>query len=156
MQIPAHLREFWLAFGRSFGATSDPPLEDVFAFGDDPALANHLADLVLAGRKRATAGALWSYKAEGLEPPTPGALSIITRWDGTPACVIEAVDVQVVPFNLVSAEFAAAEGDGDGSLAQWRSTHQAFFERECRAADRQFDEQMPVVCVCFRVVYRSS
>ena len=36
-----------------------------WAFGDNPALADELLALVLAGKKTATCGALWQYEDEG-------------------------------------------------------------------------------------------
>nr|MCU0775969.1 ASCH domain-containing protein [Ideonella sp.] len=127
---------------------------DAFYFGDSEALANELAALVLQGTKRATAAARWAYEAEGERLPRPGDLSIVTDWSGRPLCVIEVRSVEVVPFERVTAAFAAAEGEGDGSLAWWREAHRAFFSRECVAAGRVFDESMPVVCIGFEVVYQ--
>ena len=46
-------------------------------------------------------------------------------------CIIETVQVDVMPFEQVSAEFAAIEGEGDGSLAYWRQAHLEYFTREC-------------------------
>ena len=40
-----------------------------------------------------------------------GRLEIITAFDGTPRCVIETQQVDVVPFDQVSGEFAATEGE---------------------------------------------
>jgi uncharacterized protein YhfF len=54
-----------------------------------------------------------------------------------------------VPFKQVSAEFAAREGEGDGSLQSWRESHWDFFSRECRRLGRAPNEAMPVVCTSF-------
>jgi uncharacterized protein YhfF len=54
----------------------------------------------------------------------------------------------------VSAEFAAAEGEGDGSLAYWRESHSAYFTRECEAAGRVFDESLLIACEKFEVLYQ--
>lgn len=43
---------------------------------DNEASANELADLVLAGVKRATVGLLWSFESAGGSPPKPGDLSV--------------------------------------------------------------------------------
>jgi uncharacterized protein YhfF len=59
----------------------------------------------------------------------------------------------VLPFDDVTAEFAAIEGEGDGSLAYWREAHIDFFTRECQRLGRTFDLRMPVVCEQFRVVH---
>jgi uncharacterized protein YhfF len=64
--------------------------------------------------------------------------------------------VDVVPFADVDAEFAAIEGEGDGSLEYWRRAHEAFFGRECKRIGRAPEPRMPVVCERFEVVYRQA
>jgi len=49
----------------------------------------------------------------------------------------------------VDAAFAHDEGEGDRSLAFWRSAHRAYFTRL-----GQFAEDMPLCCERFRVVQR--
>ena len=71
---------------------------------------------------------------------------------GRPACVIETVVVEIVPFEDVSAEFAA--GEGEASLESWRRAHWAYFGRECARLGREPTPTMPVVCERFKVVYR--
>jgi uncharacterized protein YhfF len=70
-----------------------------------------------------------------------------------PLCVIETLAVDFVPFSQVSADFAAAEGEGDGSLAFWRDAHAAYFSRDGARAGRPFDPYTPVVCDRFRLRY---
>ena len=53
----------------------------------------------------------------------------------------------------LSAEFAAVEGEGDGSLAFWRQAHTAYFTRQCERAGRTFSGGMAVTYVRFRVVW---
>jgi hypothetical protein len=40
--------------------------------------------------------------------------------------------VATVPFEEVSEEFAAIEGEGDGSLRYWREVHWTYFGRVCK------------------------
>ncbi len=158
MPIPAQCHDFWTAFRSAVGAADKERLDErfyeAFYFGDSQALADELAALVLQGTKRGTAGSVWSFEAEGKRLPRPGDLSIVTNWAGQPLCVIETLSVDVRPFNEVSAEFAAIEGEGDGSLAYWQQEHRAYYSRECERAGRTFDERMPVACECFRVVHQ--
>jgi uncharacterized protein YhfF len=93
---------------------------------------------------------------EGNELPHPGDLSVVTNWAGQPLCVVETESVNVVPFNEVTAEFAATEGEGDGSLSFWQEAHRQYFTRESARAGRKFAETMLIVCVCFRVVCKSA
>lgn len=153
MPVPEALRSFWNAFARAQGRVDESRFYEAFAFGDSPALADELAALVLQGTKRATAGALWAYQAEAKPLPRPGDLSIVTSGAGAPLCVIETLAVEMLPFDQVSADFAATEGEGDGSLAFWRDAHTAFFSRECAQAGRVFQPDMAVVCERFRMLY---
>lgn len=57
-----------------------------------------------------------------------------------------------MPYNEVTAEYAAIEGEGDGSLEYWRSAHWAFFSRECKRIGREPVETMPVVCSVFELL----
>jgi uncharacterized protein YhfF len=122
-------------------------------FCDNQRDADELAQLVLAGAKRATAGALWAYELEGEPVPTVGDFSVITYWDGRACCVIRTTAVEVVAFESVSEEFATAEGEGDGSLAYWRDAHLAAFGREFAGTERSVTPDMPVVCERFEVVF---
>jgi uncharacterized protein YhfF len=156
MPVPAHLSAFWAEFAEATGAANEARFCEAFFFGDSEVMATELAELVVNGTKRATAAALWSYEEEGQGLPQPGDLSVVTDWEGRPLCVIRTQSVEVVPFGEVTPEFAATEGEGDGSLAFWRRAHIEFFSRECAAAGREFSESMQVVCERFAVVYRPT
>jgi uncharacterized protein YhfF len=112
--------------------------------------ADKLADLVIAGVKRATASLALCYEEDGEELPKPGDISIILRWSGEPAAVIETTKVELVPYRDVSAAFAAEEGEGDGSLEYWRSVHEPFFTTDCGEYGVTFSPDLPVVCESFR------
>ena len=156
MNIPAHHLAFWQAFAGTQAVDPTPRFLEAFYFDDNEPSADELAVLVLQGRKCATAGLLWAYESEAKPLAKAGDLSIVTNFRGEPLCVIETQRVDTVPFNEVSAEFAATEGEGDGSLAYWRRAHDAFFGRECQRLGREPAADMPVVCERFQVVYRSG
>jgi len=156
MNIPSSIATFWDAFCAESGEDCSTRFLEAFHFDDNETDANALADLVLAGVKRATASLVWSFENAGRTTPTPGALSVVTYWDRKPACVIETLEVEVLPFEQVSAEFAASEGEGDGSLAYWRRVHWAYFGRECARVGREPSQVMPVACERFSVIYRAD
>ncbi|MBB3178619.1 ASCH domain-containing protein [Variovorax sp. Sphag1AA] len=147
---------FFGAFCADAGEDCSARFFEAFHFDDNERDANALADLVLAGVKRGTASLVWSFESANRPLPAPGALSVVTYWDGTPACVIETQEVKVLPFEQVDAGFAAIEGEGDGSLAYWRQAHWAYFGRECARLGRQPSQTMPVACERFGVVYRAG
>lgn len=125
-----------------------------FYFADTKQSADQLAELVLSGTKRATAALVWSLEAENKSPPKPGDLSVMTNWDGDPLCIIETKTVQATAFEDVTQEFAAIEGEGDGSLCCWKEAHWAYFCRECVRIKRTPSLRMIVNCEQFEVVYR--
>lgn len=153
MTIPAHVLSMWSAYSLEQGGIQDDRFYEAFGFGDSPSMADELGQLVLAGTKRATAGSVWSYESSGKGVPKPGDLSVVTDSNDIPLCIIETVQVDIVPFSAVTEEFAATEGEGDGSLAYWREAHFAYFSRECESAGRAFNDDMLLACERFRVVY---
>lgn len=153
MTIPSHVLTMWSAFSLEEGGVKDERFYEAFGFGDSPSMADELGQLVLAGIKRATAGSVWSYESTGKGVPKPGDLSVVTDSNDTPLCIIETVQVDIMPFSAVSEEFAATEGEGDGSLDYWRKAHFEYFTRECERSGRSFNHEMLLACERFRVVY---
>jgi len=124
----------------------------VDGYGDSPELSASLLELIRAGQKRAGTSLLWMYEAENEALPEIGQVEIVVDHRNEPALVTRITQVQVVPYCEVTAEYAAIEGEGDGSLEYWRRAHWAFFSRECRRMGREPAESMPVVCSVFEVL----
>jgi histidinol-phosphate aminotransferase len=125
---------------------------DVWSFGATSEQADELLGLVLSGVKTGTASSLWDCEHDDEPPPHPGDLSIVLDGRDLPRVLIRTTDVGVVPFGEVTAEHAAAEGEGDLSLAYWRQVHQRFWELHS-TDPRRFAPDMPVVCERFEVVW---
>jgi uncharacterized protein YhfF len=113
-----------------------------FAFGDSPRLADELLELVLTGVKTATCST-----EDEPNISKPGERWIVRDGSGTPRCVIETVEVSFRRYLEVDAAFAHDEGEGDRSLAYWRSAHRRYFTRLGR-----FSEDMMLMCERFRLV----
>jgi uncharacterized protein YhfF len=144
------VRKFWAEFCAQTGVALDHR-HDAFAFGDTPAMADELAELVLHGPKRATAGLLADYEGEPL--PEVGAYSIVLSGDGQPVCVIRTTDLQITMFRDVDAAFAWDEGEGDRSLDYWRAAHIGCFARMCAPRGATFTDDLATVCERFEVVW---
>ena len=112
---------------------------------------NHLLDLVLAGRKRATSSSLLSYRMEGEEIPKAGDLSVITDWDGVPRCVVMTTAVRVMRYGDITFDIAKLEGEDD-SLESWRRNHERFFREEGKELGYTFSEDLKVVFEEFEVI----
>ncbi len=152
---PVKIEAFW----QDFLATLPPDAAAHTApytaepFGDNPALADELLALVLAGAKTATCSALWEWEAKGKTPTAVGAFWIVLDGRGEPRCVVETVEVTMRRFDAVDADFAYAEGEDDRTLASWRAGHERFFTRTLAAIGKVFTPEMPLVCERFRLVY---
>ncbi len=123
----------------------DYPGAGTFCFGDGPELCSRLTDLVIAGAKTATCGALRDFPQGEPGRPKVGRRDIATAWNGTPRVVIETVEVTERRFRDVPEDFALAEGEG--TLNDWRAGHRAHFERT-----GGWSEDMWLLCERFRVV----
>ena len=143
---------FWREFCRARSISPDRRC-DVFAFGDTPALANELLDLVLAGPKRATAALALDFERSGDPLPEPGAHSVVLDGRGEPGCIIMTTGVEVKRFDQVDARFAWDEGEGDRTLETWRENHRCCFTRQCATWGIAFDERMAVVFERFELVW---
>ena len=113
-----------------------------FAFGDSPELADELLELVLKGVKTATCST-----EDEPNTSTPGERWIVLDGRGQARCVIESTEVTYRRYSDVDAAFAHDEGEGDRSLAYWRSAHRRYFERQGK-----FSEDMMLMCERFRLV----
>jgi uncharacterized protein YhfF len=113
-----------------------------FAFGDGVPLADELLDLVLRGLKTATCST-----EDEPNTSTPGERWIVLDGRGNPRCVIESTEVTYRRYSEVDAAFAYEEGEGDRSLAYWRSAHRRYLERQGK-----FSEDMMLMCERFRLV----
>ncbi|MBZ0298893.1 MAG: ASCH domain-containing protein [Anaerolineae bacterium] len=152
----SHVQAFWQRYLDTLppGHPHHQAAYSAWSFGDSPALADELGQLVVEGAKTATASAVWEYEHDGTPPPHVGELSVILAGDGTPLGILETTEVRTLTFNAVDSDFAAEEGEGDRSLAYWREAHRRYFSRVLPPIGRTFDETMPVLCERFRVVFQ--
>ncbi|ANZ40781.1 ASCH domain-containing protein [Lentzea guizhouensis] len=110
---------------------------------------DRLTALVLAGTKRATAGLLTDYTADGEPPEHVGERMALVDSAGTRIATVEVTAVLVTPFGRVSWEFAEAEGEGFTSVEHWRQVHAGFWSRH---SGTEVGDNAPVVCVWFRLI----
>jgi uncharacterized protein YhfF len=149
------IKQFWQAYLATL-PHDDPARGSGYIaeqFGDSLALADELAALIVSGAKTATCSSLWEWEVEGDTPPRPGLKTVVLNGQNEPQCVIETTHVEIRLYNQVDADFAAAEGEGDRSLAYWREAHWRFFSRALPKIGRTPSETMPLVCERFRLLY---
>ena len=153
MSIPTHIQLFWKSFEEAIGHDASSRFYESFHFDDNETSANLLGNLVLQGKKRATAGLLWTNEINKKPIPKTGNLSVVTNWQHKPLCITETTQVEIIPYEEVSEAFAAVEGEGDGSLRYWREVHWLYFSRECQRLGKEPSLRMPIICERFKVVY---
>ncbi len=137
---------------REAGISVPPGRIRADGYGDSPELSRELIELIRTGPKRAGTGLLWAYEADSEELPQVGDIEIVVDHQYEPVLLTRLTSVQIVPFSKVTAEYAAIEGEGDGSLEYWKDGHWAFFSRECARIGRAPNQDMLVVCSVFELL----
>jgi ribonuclease BN (tRNA processing enzyme)/uncharacterized protein YhfF len=146
-------RRLW----REYLATNpvQPPEDDlvVECFGDSPELADTLIRLVADGPKRATAGLVAAYSAEGEPLPRVGSHWVACDGSGVPRAVLRTTELRVGPLSSVDEQFAWDEGEDDRTLASWLDGHRRYFRRECERLGLEFTDDVEVCFERFDVVW---
>ena len=104
--------------------------------------------LVLAGKKRATAGVLAEYEHEDEVLEHVGERLALLDDGGQRVATVEVTSVDVVPFIGVPWDFAAAEGEGHRDLDEWRAGHRRFWA----AHEMPVTDDTPIVLLRLKVV----
>jgi uncharacterized protein YhfF len=137
--------------------TRGTPLPDglvsVDQFGDSAQLSSELLALIASGKKRGGASLHAAYAIEKLPVPQVGEIRIVLDFNEQPVFVTRNTAVDIVPFHAVGEDFAACEGEGDGSLAYWRQAHMNYFTRTSPELGLIFSEDMLIVCERFEVLH---
>ncbi len=113
-------------------------------------LQDQLVAAVLAGEKTATTSLHRSYLAEGEPLPQPGRQRLMAR-DGSVAGVVEVTEVQILPIGEITDEIAWAEGEGFADAADWRRSHEQFWESVGESPGGPLPEEELVVLERFRI-----
>lgn len=122
-------------------AGGEPPYV-VECFGDSAELADELLGEVMHGVKRGTSSLANEYAYYNEEEPKAGNHWVICDGRGEPQIIVKVLSVERSSFFEVSEEFAAAEGEGDLSLAYWRREHEVFWKRTQAAIGRDWSPEI--------------
>ena len=102
----------------------------VMEFANPGQLRDRLVNLVLEGKKQATAGLLTEYESEGEPIEFIGEKLVVIDSENQGVALIEVTNVEVCSFIDVPGEFALAEGEGDLSGDDFRKSHLAYWSGE--------------------------
>jgi uncharacterized protein YhfF len=78
---------------------------------------------------------------------------VVTDWYKIAKAIVEVVKVEQTPFNLITDEYAAIEGEGDKSLEYWKKVHWEYYSREMEEFDEKPTEDMVIVCEQFKTIF---
>lgn len=146
------IQEFWLGFCDSTNVDPKEPYQ-VWYFGNTPEMAKELVELVISGKKQATASLLETNKIEPEKAPIDNGYSVVTTFEGEPFCVIRTIEIRYLPFLEVDPQFAFDEGEGDQTLEDWRRGHWEYFTKEAAELGFDFNQDSIVCCERFRLLF---
>jgi len=155
-KVSKEVADFWKEFCQLQPEVNPDTPFQVWYFGLTREEAEELCNLVLEGKKTATASLTAEYEKQPEDAPVMNGYSVVTDFDGKPKCVIQTTELRVVPYNEVDAEFAFNEGEGDQSLDYWREAHWDYFSKRCAEIGIEPSLEMSVNCERFRLLYPTA
>ena len=147
------LDEYWFKFLKETGRDQDDKSAGDLNFEAKGFVRDELTALVVTGHKTAFFTSYATFSIDGEPLPVSGELYIVVDRAGKPACVIELQSVNVLPFNEVTWEMAAKEGE-DENLEQWRQKQTEYLEEEGAVLGFEFTPDIRVVYQAFKVIYK--
>ncbi|HET9089075.1 MAG TPA: ASCH domain-containing protein [Acidimicrobiales bacterium] len=122
-------------------------------------LRDRLIRAILDGRKVATTSLALEYEIGHETMPCIGQRSVVLDSDNQPVCVIETVEVTIVPLGEVDLGHVVDEGEGHATVSDWRKGHENFWRSREMVASLGgvapiLDDSTLVVLERFRVVER--
>jgi uncharacterized protein YhfF len=143
--------EFWRDYRKAAGLHHDD--YDVVAFGDGADMASELAELTVAGIKRATAGLVRQFGPNGEPPPVVGGHVVLLDGAGRPRAIWRTTEVRIGPLNSVDERFARDEGEGERTREWWLSAHRRFFGRRAATQGFVMHDEIETVFERFEIVW---
>jgi uncharacterized protein YhfF len=121
-------------------------------------LRDQLVAAILSGAKTSTSSLVVEYERENEPLPKPGQQMAVVDSEDRPVAMIELTEVRVVRLADVDLQHALDEGEGDQSVAQWRTGHETFWHSaEVRAelgdADFTVNDDTLLLAQRFRLVH---
>jgi uncharacterized protein YhfF len=124
--LTAALDQIADALRRAFNHTN---LDDLprMEFGFPGPLRDRLVAAILSGAKTSTSSLVLGYERENEPLPRVGQRLAVVDSEDRRVAVIELTEVRVVRLADVDLQHALDEGEGDRSVAQWRTGHEQFW-----------------------------
>jgi uncharacterized protein YhfF len=120
----------------------------VIEFAEPGALRDRLVELVLSGRKRATAALLSEWEAAG-DPLEVGRRWAVVDSANRRVAVVQTTELRIGTFADVDWDWIVDAGEGEKSVEEWQENYLAQYERMTGARPTL---TAPVVYERFRLV----
>jgi uncharacterized protein YhfF len=114
---------------------------------------DYISDLASKGVKQGTCHIELDFEVNKVRRRKPGDHWVVIDSKNNPLCVIKVTRVDIKPFNQIGEDFAKVENEGDGTFKYWYDGHLGYFERQCKAWDKEWRMDAPCVCEYFTKVY---
>jgi uncharacterized protein YhfF len=130
-------------------------------FGFPGPLRDRLVAAILSGAKTSTSGLVLGYERENEPLPRPGQQFAVVDSEDRRVAAIELTEVRVVRLADVDLQHALDEGEGDESVAQWRTGHEQFWhsaQARAELGDPDFtvNDDTLVLAQRFRLIHIAS
>ena len=150
---PKSVVELWEAFIEINPNSRDKELSEWFNFCDNEKDAKECAQLTRDGIKQATSTSLWWFEKNNTDLPEVGNIYVVTDWYKIAKAIVEVVKVEQTPFNQITDEYAAIEGEGGKSLEYWKKVHWDYYSLEMEEFGEKPTEDMMIVCEQFKTIF---
>ena len=156
IEVKVHISviNMWDAFIAENQEFKEAYLPDSWHFCDNEKDAKETAQLTVDGVKQATSSSLWWFNKNNESLPEIGDIYIVTDWYRIAKAIIRTTKIEQVPFNQITEEYAAIEGEGDKSLKYWKEVHWKYYSREMKEFDEKPTEDMVIVCEHFETIWK--
>ena len=145
------IQSFWLDYQRhcnvsvaGFAATT---------LGHSRAVADQLAELIVAGVKRAQATLEHDFTADNDALPQPGDHLVVLDGRGRPRAIVRNSHVERRHFDEIDDAFAFEAGEGDLTLRWWLTAHRQDFAERAEREGFQVGERAVLILEYFERVW---
>ena len=147
-------KEYWENFIKKTGLDGEAKYAGEFGFEARGFAGTERLAALAAGKKTAAFFSYATFAIDNEELPVSGEYYIVTDANREPFCMIRTTAVQILPYDQVTWEMAAREGE-DSSLEEWRAKTRENLEEEGELVGFEFAPDIKLVCVEFEVVDRA-
>ncbi len=144
---------YWARCVEELGLDTGQPTPVAEWFGDHVEMADELAELVIHGPKRATAGAIIEFEHDGEPLPAVGEHWIVLDGRAQPVALLQTTQIRIGPLTSVDEDFARDEGEGDRTRDWWVPAHREFFARYLPTVPLPYDPDLEMLFERFALVH---